>query len=363
MALPYVKINFANGAIGGAEAMDDGVTLMLLSDYGGSADLQCQNIEDYRRQVGDPDDEQPEIAAFYAEAGGNARLIISNCQHTETALKAKLAEYSGEIRIIVLPEASSLQAIATLQAVADWSANTLYAPAMFLISLGSSVALPSGASSWRAQDKARVAIVDSVEDDSETPLLFYVAGRLATIPVQRSLARARDGALFPQKLYTPDGDPIDNIYAETQHAKGLITARTFAGKAGYYISDDPLCVPESGDYAFITRRRTIDKAYRIAYATLVNYVGDEIPVTASGKIPPATCAEIQHAVERAIVLSMASYGNLGTDPGNGSDSGVSCYVDPSQDVVSTSSLNVTLSVRPYGYAKYITVDLGFSIDA
>ena len=44
-------------------------------------------------------------------------------------------------------------------------------------------------------------------------------------------------------------------------------------------------------------------------------------------------------------------------------SGCICYIDPSQNVLSTSTVNVTLKVRPYGYARFINVELGFQVAA
>jgi hypothetical protein len=206
-------------------------------------------------------------------------------------------------------------------------------------------------------------VVDSVVDGDGTPFLYYVAGRLASIPVQRSAGRVKDGAIYASALNTADGSLVDNIYAETRHSKGLVTARTYTGKAGFYISDDLMATPATDDYALIPRRRTIDKAYRIAYTTLVNYVNDEIPTTTGGGIPTDTCKGIENSVERAIYAQMTTNGNLGIDPSSPNDTGVSCYIDPEQDVVGTSRLDVTLKVKPYGYAKYIEVNLGFSTEA
>ena len=54
---------------------------------------------------------------------------------------------------------------------------------------------------------------------------------------------------------------------------------------------------------------------------------------------------------------MTAKGELSSTDG----SGCSCYIDPSQNVVSTSTINMTLKVRPFGYARTINVDLGFQV--
>ena len=41
--------------------------------------------------------------------------------------------------------------------------------------------------------------------------------------------------------------------------------------------------------------------------------------------------------------------------------GCSCYIDPKQNVVATSKVEMTLKVRPFGYARYVDVNLGFQV--
>ena len=146
---------------------------------------------------------------------------------------------------------------------------------------------------------------------------------------------------------------------ETIHGRGFICPRTFTGKGGYFWSDDSIATGPADDYCLIPRRRTVDKAARIAYLAMLEFVGDEIAVTADGKIVPSVCKNMETVVESAVINQMTSKGNLSTDPDDPNDTGVVAYVDPDQNVVATSELNVSLRVRPYGYSKYIEVDLGF----
>ena len=45
------------------------------------------------------------------------------------------------------------------------------------------------------------------------------------------------------------------------------------------------------------------------------------------------------------------------------DLGVQCYINPDQDILTTNRLDITLKVKPYGYAKYIEVELGFLVES
>ena len=140
---------------------------------------------------------------------------------------------------------------------------------------------------------------------------------------------------------------------------GYIVPRTFVGKSGYYWSDDHLATGASDDYCAIPRRRVIDKAYRIAYKTLVDEVAEDVPVDTNGKLAAYHCKGVETSVESAIVNSMTREGNLGTDPDDASDLGVQCYIDPDQNILATSRFEASLRVKPYGYSKYIDVKLGF----
>ena len=41
--------------------------------------------------------------------------------------------------------------------------------------------------------------------------------------------------------------------------------------------------------------------------------------------------------------------------------GCVCKIDETQNVLATSMVKVTLKVRPYGYARYVDVNLGFQV--
>jgi hypothetical protein len=186
-----------------------------------------------------------------------------------------------------------------------------------------------------------------------------VLGRLAKIPVHRHPGRVADGALNVEDIYIKD--VLANIAdIETIHTKGYITFRTFVGKAGYFIADDGMATSTTNDYLSLARGRVIDKAYRIAYATLLETLNDEIPVTTAGTVSLAWAKSVEADVERAIINSMAVNGNLGIDPEDPNDTGVKCFIDPTQNVLSTSKVIVNLQVKPYGYNKYVQIELGFT---
>ena len=394
MALPRVKISFENGALGGVAPSEDGVcglvayatavstTFALNTPYlitklaglealGVTSEATGVNAALYKT-----------VKEFYSEAPDGTKLwvmgvaastSISNLtDKANNIISPLLRAARGSINILMLKLASAaeptmsgsidgavLTAVTNLQALAeDWTVNK-YAPFMCLVEALSYNGVAASLPDLTARSDNRVGVVlgDSVSG-SAGAAVGLVAGRLAAEPVQRSLARVRSGAIKAEAMYIGTnlaeiGDP------DVANDLGYIVPRTFVGKSGYYWSDDHLATEASDDYCAIPRRRVIDKAYRITYKTIVDEVAENVPVNAEGKLAAFHCKGVETSVESAIVNSMTSEGNLGNDPDNASDLGVQCYIDPDQNILATSRLEVNLKVKPHGYSKYIDVKLGF----
>ena len=414
MNLPRVKINFANGAIGAVTPMEDGSAALLanLGAAGAMANCPALGLPSLITKLADMDslgltaDEaatnpglknlRDTVADFYAEAGSGAKLWILAVESgdntplddnaciidpddpdADTAADLLLQAASGTVRILAfLPYATPSMAqlrttVQKLHALALRWTERHYAPILTLLQARTvqvtiaDLNNPSNALSNLLCN--RVAVVagghaDAIGQEGRVGPVGLVLGRIAAIPVQRSIARVKDGPIVTEPLKVGGYDPAtatENGTVQRLYDAGFIVPRSFVGKNGAYWSDDTLCTEASDDYALIPRRRVIDKAYRIAYQTLVDELHDEIPVTDEGKIPATVVQAIETAVESAIINQMTNFGNLATDPADKSDNGVQCSIDPDQNIVAASRLDVSLRVRPYGYAKYIDVDLGF----
>lgn len=396
MPLPYVKINFANGAIGGSGAMDDGCTGLIcnavavsqkfslstnylitslkgLEDLGIDAESTGANATVYKC-VKEFYEEAPKGTKLYLRGAATSVTIEQLTDKTLAHAQALLEYAAGNIRTLIVKvtdaqgytptithaiDAKVETAITKAQALAEGAAEDLKAPILVLLEGRHYSGVPANLPDLTQLTDNRVAVVigDTVTG-SKGAAVGLLAGRIARIPVQRSIARVKDGAMKATEMFIKDfvaesGSP------DLVHGKGFICPRTFVGKGGYYWSDDSIATGPTDDYCLIPRRRTIDKAYRIAYLAMLEQVSEEIAVTAEGKIAAAVCKNMETVMESAIINEMTSRGNLGIDPEDPNDTGVVAYVDPDQNIVATSRLNASLRVRPYGYSKYIEVDLGF----
>jgi hypothetical protein len=243
----------------------------------------------------------------------------------------------------------------------DWSAAVKYAPVFVLLDGLSFDGDPEALVDMTKQAYNRVGVViGSTEKGSTNQAIGLIAGRIASSPVHRNIGRVQDGALRVLEMYA--GDKIVELAdIETILGKGYITFRTFTGISGYFIADDPLATKATDDYSQLARRRVIDKAYRIAYAVLIDKLLDEIPVNRDGTMIETYASSFELIVKNAIATNMTANGELSTDPADTSDKGVECIVDRTVNVLATSRVEMELRVRPHGYAKYINVLLGFTI--
>lgn len=392
--LPYVKITYGNGAIGQAIASADGLLCLVVCGAVAIADkFDLAKLYPLRKYtdleaLGITNQDNANIDKlvkdFYTEAQEGTKVYLIGYPSTLTmsAVLDKNNPYArnviestnGEVRGLIVTSKSGANPIITngldsdveaaklnAQALGDWAAEVRYAPIFTLIDgLGYS-GDPEALDDMTKQAYNRVGVIigDSTKG-AKNQAIGLVAGRIATAPVQRNVGRVQDGALNVLAMYA--GDKIVELAdVSTILGKGYITFRTFTGMSGYYIADDPLATKPTDDYNAITRRRVIDKAYRIAYAVLIEKLLEEIPVNADGTMIETYARSFELAVENAIATNMTANGELSTNPADTSDRGVICKVDRTVNVLATNKVKAELRVRPYGYAKYIDVLLGFTI--
>lgn len=87
---------------------------------------------------------------------------------------------------------------------------------------------------------------------------------------------------------------------------------------------------------------------------------DEMSLNEDGTMLQGVIMSWQQTIEDAVNRTMTAAGELSADV-NGSG-GCKAYIDPTQNVLSTSRVNIVLKVRPFGYARYIDVALGFQVN-
>lgn len=389
--LPKVTIDYGNGALGQTIASADGLLCLVVCGAAAVADTFSLATHYSIRKLADLEPLgvtvennallHKTVKEFYAEAPEGTKVFIigfpttlkmSDVLNKENPyLKNVIEATNGELRGLVVTSVPSQAptvengldsdiptALLNAQALGEWARTARYAP-LFVIIDGLNFNGNAGdLTDLKTHSYYRTAVViGSTEPDSANQAVGLVAGRIARVSVERNIGRVADGALKVLKMYAGT-EPIESADTETIYEKAYITFRTFTGTAGYFIADDLTATKEMDDYNHLTAVRTIDKASRIAYAVLVQQLLDKVQVKNDGTMLHPVIVSWQQIIENAIGSNMTSRGELSAD----NDNGVKVFIDPSQNVLATSTINVEVRVRPFGYARYIKVMLGFTVN-
>ena len=389
--LPRIKIQFMNGQLGTVGESPDGLFALVCGATVVAKTLELDKaylLHSYEELValGVTEENNPRlykhVKDFYTEVEEGTKLVIFPVDKTKTftelcdkdtgVVKDLITAQNGVLRGIFVAgdgreatlttnglDDDLFTALPKAQQLAQWATTSLYAP-LFIILEGRGY--KGGAVKdlhKETYNRVGVLIGDTVKS-SEGAAVGVMAGRLASIPVQRNIGRVKDGALKPIAMYIGDKPVEENASAVSDlYDAGYITPRKYVGKAGYFFTDDRLACEQTDDYAHIAARRTIDKAYRIAYAALLELMMDELAVNEDGTLQHGIIMAWQQMMENAVNRTMTAAGELSADADG---AGCKVYIDPKQNVLSTSKIVLVLKVRPFGYARYIDVKLGFQVE-
>lgn len=389
--LPKIKIQFINGQLGTVGESPDGLFALVCGAAVVTKKLELGKAYtvhsfDELATLGVTAENNPRlykhVQDFYTEAEEGTKLVIYPVDKAKTFTEL-CDKDTGVIKELIMAENGALRgifvagdgreatvttngldndlftALSKAQQLAEWATVSLYAP-LFIILEG------RGYKGGVVKDlhketynRVGVLIGDTVKA-SEGAAVGLMAGRLATLPVQRNIARVKNGALKSVAMFIGEKPVEENASAVSDlYDAGYITPRKYVGKAGYFFTDDRLACEQTDDYAHITARRTIDKAYRIAYTALLELMMDELAVNDDGTLRHGIIMAWQQMMENAVNRAMTAAGELSADE-NGA--GCKAYIDPKQNVLSTSKIELVLKVRPFGYARYVDVKLGFQVE-
>lgn len=390
MEIPRVKIQYLNGQLGTVGDSPDGLFALVCGATAVAATFELgkaytlRNVEELTA-LGVTAENNPRLTKhvtdFYAEAEDGTKLIIYGVDKT-TTMTAMLDKDTGSVKALITGQNGALRglfvaceglttgdvtegldpdvltAIPKAQDLAEWATTELYAP-LFIVLEGRHFEKDAVKQIGDGTSNRVAVLVGDTESGSEGACVGTLAGRLATIGVQRNIGRVKDGELAPLVMYigTQKVEEAGSAVADL-YDKGYITPRKHVGRTGYYFTDDRMACKATDDYAHLTARRTVDKAYRIAYDTMLSLLLDELEVNDDGTLQAGVVKSWQQSVTNAIDTNMTAAGELSaTSDGEG----CVCYIDEKQNVVSTSKVTVTLKVRPFGYARYVDVNLGFQL--
>lgn len=134
--------------------------------------------------------------------------------------------------------------------------------------------------------------------------------------------------------------------------KGYIFPIKHIGYTGTFFNDSFSATALDNDFSTIENNRTMDKAQRGVYVKLLPKISGSIYINPdTGEISADNIASLE-AIGSIPLEQMERDGEL---------SGFKIFINPNQDVLSTSKLTVTLKIVPVGVLREITVNLGFAL--
>lgn len=386
MGLPKIKFNIASNGLGllsatikkNAGLILTGVSVDGKIKIGGSK--QIFSLQDAQK-IGITEAENPfaykHVKAFYEYAGTSAELwimLISDAttmeqaaDHEKNFAKKLLEDAGGKIRVLGILKKSSGnptisgsidadtdKTVIKAQKLADDFAEK-YFPVRVIISANNFNGNVQDLKDYSSTKFNRVSLLLANTDGEKEASIGLALGRLVSTPVQRNIGRVKDGAVELSQAYFTNGEKVESLSSawDSIADKHYIFMRNFAGKSGFFFTDDPTLTTETDDFKSLTNGFVMDKVVIIAYNVLVENLGDEIAINSNGTIHPAIIKSWQNAIETNINGQMTQRGEL---------SGFKAYIDENQEVIKTGMMNVSLQLQPVGYAKYITVNIGFTTE-
>lgn len=133
-------------------------------------------------------------------------------------------------------------------------------------------------------------------------------------------------------------------------AYGYIFAMNRPNLTGTWVNDSHVANLPTSDYNYIERVRVICKAARIAYTALSPYINGPLNINTDGTLNSLTIAQLIGSLNPSL-NQMVIDGNI---------SQFKVIINPRQNVVSTSTVQVQIKIIPLGVARTIDVLLSYT---
>jgi hypothetical protein len=275
--------------------------------------------------------------------------------------------FDGIEALVALAQSGTISAAATLFGALSIRLAGLFNTHRFLGAI-----MDAGSGDTRANVKAAFAAVadaricavygdaDIVAGDGMTGLgapkntaALAVATRALSSLISTDLARFADGALTGVlKIYH------DEYLVEEMDSAKISTLRTWPGQAGFYITNAWMKAPAGSDFRYWQHRRCMDVACTEVVAKQQMFASISVAVTARGTIEETEAKSRETVVRRGLENKLMLPKNIEGSAGH--VSAVAYTIDRTNDVLRTEELQTEVSIRPRGYVKSISTQLGFA---
>lgn len=393
--LPDVSIKKGRGGLGRQRPTEDGISGLITQGVAVADGLQLGTVYELRslRQLevlGVDADYDTDNSAdlhyhvsefFRLSQGGVLYLLVVGRNVTmaqmadKTAAYAKrlLTEAGGKIKQVAICldsaagytptsivdglDADVVAALPKAQALAV-EEFTQHRPVLVLLA-GHGMAALAGLLDLRAQNAEYVAVVIGTDQArAGVPAIGTALGTLSYAQVHENIGwldkfnLASDGRFLSAGL--ANGKSVGEVLPadlETLHSKGYLFALQHTGFDGFFWNDSHTCTDLASDYAYIENVRTSNKAARLVRQALLPSLKGPLPLNADGTLRASAVGELEAKGKTALDAALGRAGEI---------SASDVYIDPAQDVLATSVVNVDFTIVPVGTAREIVATVGFA---
>jgi hypothetical protein len=132
---------------------------------------------------------------------------------------------------------------------------------------------------------------------------------------------------------------------------GYCFLRKITDFVGTYNTQPNTATLETSDYRFLYNNRTIQKAGRVERIAMIPFQSSPIILNSDGTMTDVTIETFSGAIGQQLDV-MVRAGEL---------SNYAVTINPAQNVLSTSSVDISVALLPVGVADYITITNRFTV--
>lgn len=119
--------------------------------------------------------------------------------------------------------------------------------------------------------------------------------------------------------------------------------------AGTYHERTPTCISATDDFAWIDVVRVVDKASRLVIAANTPFINSRVLLKSDGTLSDDAVGFFEDLSQSTLETNLTALGEI---------SASEVTIDPLQDILSTSKLEITVKILPTAIAEFIEINIG-----
>jgi len=396
MPTPDVRIIKARGGLGRQRPTEDGISGLITQGVAVVNGLQLETTYELRslRQLEalgvdaeydatNSADLHYHVSEYFRMSQG-AVLWLHVCARTVTMAqmadkalghaKRLLTEAGGKIKQLAICLDSAADYVATITSglnadvvAAIPKAQALAAeefiqhrPVSILLAGHGLASNLAGLLDLRAQNSELVSVVIGTDQllKPSVPAIGTALGTVSFAAVHENIGwldkfnLAGDGAFLSAGL--ANGKAVGELLPadlDGLNTKGYLFALIHTGFDGFFWNDSHTCTAVDSDYAYLENTRTVNKSARVVRQALLPSLKGPLLLNADGTLRASVVGELEAKGKSTLEANLGSSGEI---------SACDVYIDPKQDVLATSVVNVEFTIVPVGTAREIVATVGFA---